>query len=237
MDQSKPPREGSPSTPFPRIALAAGCVAALATAVAGPFGPLCAGIAAAAAFFYAHRHSAQQQARLHQRKQARVAEEVLQYRTFTKVLRDQGLRISDMTEKAALTLGSGLQEMDAGVSAALAGIEGGADPVQLRDEVAAIARPLVPMLGTLQFQDVTRQQLMFLSRLSILLDRHVEDMAEVLGDRRSVDHAPRFKDLFDQALEDTVMTSQRNDHHGASGVDVVEASGPAVELFTDGAPP
>ena len=93
------------------------------------------------------------------------------------------------------------------------------------------------MLGKLQFQDVTQQQLMFLGRLSMVVDDHMAELARLLGDRRSLDRTSRFQEMFDRALNDTVMVSQRNDHHDAAGIDLFEPSGAKIEMFQEGSTP
>jgi hypothetical protein len=101
----------------------------------------------------------------------------------------------------------------------------------LRALLDAVAAPVVSMLGQLQFQDVTQQQIAFLSRLSLILDQHMIDLARQLGDRRSMDRLGHFKEMFDRALDDCVMSSQREDHHAAAGMDLSEANGPKIEMF------
>jgi len=97
--------------------------------------------------------------------------------------------------------------------------------------VNAIGAPVVGMLGQLQFQDVTQQQIAFLSRLSRIVDQHMIDLAREMGDRRSMDRVGNFKDMFNKALDDCVMSSQRDDHHVAAGLDLHESNGPKIELF------
>lgn len=168
-----------------------------------------------------------------------LADELVQYRGFTQLLRSQNERIVDASGDAALVIANGLREMDERVARVVAAIDAAvatgkdhAEWGQLRREAAAITQPVMEMVGKLQFQDVTRQQLEFLSRLSLILDEHMADLARMLGDRRSLDRTTRFKELFDQALDDTVMTSQRNDHHSAGGLQLFESTGPTVEMFT-----
>jgi hypothetical protein len=225
------------SVPSVRIGLAIGCAAALGAVAFGPLAPLIAGAAAAAAFAYGIRRGHEEAKPATRAKLFRVADELVQYRAFTHLLRDQGVRITDMTEDAALAIASGLQEVDARIAALADRIKSGTDPAELHAEADAITQPIVEMLGKLQFQDITRQQLIFLSRLSILLDEHMADLARRLGDRRSLDRTSRFKEMFDQALDDTVMTSQRNDHHSAVGTELFESTGPKVELFQEETPP
>jgi len=158
----------------------------------------------------------------------RVADELAQYRAFTKLLRDQGERITESTGGAASVIVSGLTEMDANVDRLRAKVD---ETEELRSLVEAIGAPVVDMLGQLQFQDVTQQQIAFLSRLSLIVDQHMIDLAKQLGDRRSMDRVGNFKEMFNKALDDCVMTSQREDHHAAAGIDLQEAGGPKIEMF------
>ncbi|MCF8483259.1 MAG: VTT domain-containing protein [Rhodospirillum sp.] len=163
----------------------------------------------------------------------RVADELAQYRAFTKLLRDQGERITTSTGEAATAIVLGLREMDSNITrmqAIVAGdAVGGAN--ELQTLVDAVGAPVVDLLGRLQFQDITEQQIAFLSRLSLLVDQHMIDLSKQMGDRRSVDRVGNFKDMFDRALDDCVMTSQRQDHHAAIGLDLKESRGPKIELF------
>ena len=163
-----------------------------------------------------------------------VADELAQYRAFTRLLRDQGARITETTEEAAQVIVSGLRDMDAQVALVISLIDADVpDPVRepLQRITQSISDPLVEMLGKLQFQDVTRQQLAFLSKLSLVVDAHMIELARQLGDRRSLDRVGEFKEMFAQALDECVMPSQRDDHHAASGLDLKEAVGPKIELF------
>lgn len=163
----------------------------------------------------------------------RVVDELAQYRAFTRLLRDQGDRIVETTSGAVTVIVSGLREMDASVDRlrALATQEQSVDVKDLLVLVDALGAPVMEILGQIQFQDVTQQQIAFLSRLSLILDQHMLDLANLLGDRRSMDRLANFKDMFNRALEDCVMTSQREDHHAATGLDQKETSGPKIEIF------
>jgi hypothetical protein len=163
----------------------------------------------------------------------RVADELAQYRAFTRLLRDQGIRITESTSEAATVIVTGLREMDARIGhlRALVGCADSDDAKELRSLLDSVGAPVVDMLGQLQFQDVTQQQIAFLSRLSLIVDQHMIDLARQLGDRRSMDRVGHFKEMFNKALDDCVMSSQREDHHIAAGLDLLEAGGPKIEMF------
>jgi hypothetical protein len=65
----------------------------------------------------------------------------------------------------------------------------------------------------------------------VILDDHMMRLASQLGDRRAKDRVAGFKEMFEQALADCVMASQRDDHHAASGSSIREDTGLKVELF------
>jgi hypothetical protein len=163
----------------------------------------------------------------------RVADELAQYRAFTRLLRDQGNRIVETTSEAATAIVAGLNEMDAAVDGMRVLVERGAadESPELSSLVEAAGAPVLGMLGQLQFQDVTQQQIGFLSRLSLILDDRMVQLSRQLGDRRAADRIGKFKEMFDHALSECVMDSQRNDHHAASGLAVREDTCPTLELF------
>ena len=163
-----------------------------------------------------------------------VTDELAQYRAFTRLVRDQGQRITEITTDAATAIVSGLSEMDAGLGRLAEQLDTAAPDADLKPMASAaraIGEPVVGMLGKLQFQDVTQQQIAFIARLSLLVDDHMILLAEELGDRRSMDRVGRFQEMFAQALDDCVMDSQRDDHHTAMGLKLQENSRPMVELF------
>jgi len=220
------------------IAAALAGLAAILAGASDQFGPSCVAAIVVAAFLLGRRRGAAERDAAARRTQFHVADELVQYRAFTRLMRDQGERVIALSAEAATALAVGLGEIDrraAALAARLATLPAEPpDPAALHAEAVAVVEPMVGLFGQLQFQDITQQQLMFLSRLSLLLDDHISDMTRLLGDRRSLDRTTRFKELFDRALGDTVMSSQRHDHHVATGVDLFESAGPTVELFLEG---
>lgn len=213
----------------PLLAVAGlGTAAALLVGPAGGIAALAAGAGAMAAYRLGRRDGAAEGRMI----RFRVADELVQYRAFTRLMRDQGERVIDQSTEAVTALAIGLTEIDHHASALLERLASEEiDPAALHAAIEEISELVVPLFGQLQFQDVTRQQLTFLARLSQLVDGHIAEMTRLLGDRRALDRTTRFQELFDQALDDTVMSSQREDHHAATGVVRAEASAPRVELF------
>jgi hypothetical protein len=245
MNRPAAPTGTSPGGATERIALMR--TGALAAAMAGGFGLVvlvlagsaavsglaALGTLAAGAIGYAlGRRDGGMPARI-RLQMFRVADDLAQYRAFTRLLRDQGARIIESTGEAATVIVTGLREIDDAldrIQAALAA-GAGADGEELRGLLRTAGAPIVDMMGQLQFQDVTQQQIDFLSRLSLIVDQHMIDLARQLGDRRSADRIGNFKEMFNKALNDCVMNSQRDDHHVAAGLDLREGSGPNVEMF------
>jgi hypothetical protein len=167
----------------------------------------------------------------------RVADELAQYRAFTRLLRDQGHSITETTASAATSLAAGLVGLvgtGGQIDRLAAKIERGSiglDRDLVIQELRAISDPMIVMLGTLQFQDVTQQQIEFLNRLSLILDDHMMLLSKQLGDRRSSDRIHGFREMFDQALNHCVMADQRNDHNAARDLAQREETGLTVELF------
>lgn len=222
-------RRDSASALAPLLAVVGlGAAAALLAGPEGGIAALAAGALAVACYRLGRRHGAAEGRMV----LFRVADELVQYRAFTRLMRDQGVRVIDQSTEAVTALAIGLTEIDHRATALLERLASEAiDPAALHAAIEEISELAVPLFGQLQFQDVTRQQLTFLARLSRLVDGHIAEMTRLLGDRRALDRTTRFQELFDQALDETVMSSQRDDYHAANGVAQVEATAPRVELF------
>ncbi|GEO81333.1 hypothetical protein ROR02_14640 [Pararhodospirillum oryzae] len=204
---------------------------AWAVAVLPAVAPVLAGLAVVCALALGHAAGQREARGLARRVGFRVADELAQYRAFTRLLRDQNQRIAHQTEDATLVLLEGLRDIDQWVQDLRSHLESGGDPVLLARTLEPLTPRLMALLGTLQFQDITRQQLEFLTRLSVLIDSHIDDLSRLLGDRRTQDRLERFQDLFARALDDTVMVSQRLDYLAATGGGAADADAPPLELF------
>jgi hypothetical protein len=163
-----------------------------------------------------------------------VVDNLAQYRAFTRLLRDQGQSITRTTGTAAENIATVMTDMDITLetlASALRRDGAGFNRELLVSELGRIRAPIIGILSVLQFQDVTQQQFAFLNRLSLILDEHMMRLASQLGDRRATDRVAGFKEMFEQALADCVMASQRDDDHAASGSSEREDVGLKVELF------
>jgi hypothetical protein len=163
-----------------------------------------------------------------------VVDNLAQYRAFTRLLRDQGKSITQATGTAAENIATVMTDMDITLETLAAAVRRdgvGFNQDLLVSELGRIRAPIIGILSVLQFQDLTQQQFAFLNRLSVILDEHMMRLSRQLGDRRAKDRLTGFKEMFEQALAECVMASQRDDHHAASGLSMREDPGPKVELF------
>ena len=163
-----------------------------------------------------------------------VVDNLAQYCAFTRLLRNQGESITRATGSAAENIATVMTDMDMTLETLAAAVRRdglGFNRDLLVSELGRIRAPIIGILSVLQFQDATQQQFAFLNRLSVILDEHMVRLARQLGDRRAKDRLTGFNEMFEQALADCVMASQRDDHHAASGLSTREDPGLKVELF------
>jgi hypothetical protein len=163
-----------------------------------------------------------------------VVDNLAQYSAFTRLLRNQGESITRTTGTAAENIASVMTDMDITLETLATAVHrdgAGFNRELLVSELGRIRAPIIGILSVLQFQDLTQQQFAFLNRLSVMLDEHMLRLARQLGEHRVKDQITGFKEMFEQALADCVMASQRDDHHAASGLSTREDPGLKVELF------
>lgn len=91
------------------------------------------------------------------------------------------------------------------------------------------------VLASIQFQDVTRQQIEQVQNALTRLDTHVAQMVEMMRSR-DFSNAASIKEHIDQMYEGYVMETQRDVHNSAVGGDMQAASGASasmqkIELF------
>jgi methyl-accepting chemotaxis protein len=90
-------------------------------------------------------------------------------------------------------------------------------------------------LASVQFQDVTRQQIEQVIDALNRLDSHSAMLAQRLDEFENPDYEVRpLSEHLDQIYSKYVMDSQRETHHaatGQAGQPVSSGSGPKVELF------
>lgn len=88
------------------------------------------------------------------------------------------------------------------------------------------------VLASIQFQDVTRQQIEQVQSALTRLDTHVAEMVEMMRSK-DFSNAASIKDDIDHIYEGYVMDNQRNVHVTATGskAKVSDAPAPKIELF------
>jgi methyl-accepting chemotaxis protein len=172
-----------------------------------------------------------------------VVSELRQIPRFNSVLRQQLANIVSETEKAAFDIASQLQTIDQVVSDLSRTLDKPSiDSTELIDAVRESNQRLADMfmtaLASVQFQDVTRQQIDQVIGALDRLDLHSEGLAHYLASHEDerTDFQPlseHLEEIFDQY----VMESQRDSHRMASDVAETEAaprdndSSTRVELF------
>jgi methyl-accepting chemotaxis protein len=142
------------------------------------------------------------------RNQIEAEREALQ--GFSAQLNEMGKNYQDMTEHDTAVL------------------------AQVRESSQQLATMFMDALASVQFQDVTRQQIEQVIDALGRLDAH----AELLADRLERFDAPDFElrplaAQLDEIYSSYVMSSQRDTHRNAlqAGVHAAEQGGPKVELF------
>ena len=104
-----------------------------------------------------------------------------------------------------------------------------------RESSATLAEMFMETMASVQFQDVTRQQVGHVIEALQRLDEHVLKLADCLADKAAVADVPAMTEQIDRLFESYVMQSQRDEHVRYSGDRAPAApgagAGPAVELF------
>jgi methyl-accepting chemotaxis protein len=103
--------------------------------------------------------------------------------------------------------------------------------VKIQESSEMIAHPIMALIGSIQFQDVTRQQLQHVSQAVEFIARHSEQLARFL---EGVGIDQEFESAHAGITElrsGYVMSQQRNIHNAAMGGEGVEDKGALVQLF------
>lgn len=100
-----------------------------------------------------------------------------------------------------------------------------------QNESARIAAPIMELMGSIQFQDITRQQLKHLSQALETLDGHMTALAEGVDDLGGRISIETLEKKMEEIFSGYVMSQQRDNFRAAMGETVVEDKGLAVELF------
>jgi len=103
--------------------------------------------------------------------------------------------------------------------------------IKVHSESEMIAAPILQLIGSIQFQDVTRQQLQHVSQSMELIGRHSQQLGRVLQNGESECEVPGIETEIAAALAGYVMSQQRNIHNQSHGGERAEDKGSLVELF------
>ncbi|GAB1393110.1 hypothetical protein MASR1M60_12730 [Rhodocyclaceae bacterium] len=105
---------------------------------------------------------------------------------------------------------------------------------QVRESSQTLSAMFMDALASVQFQDVTRQQIEQVINALERLDSHTAMLAERLAAFEDPNYEMRpLSSHLDEIYSSYVMNSQRDSHHSSlnTGARTAESSGPKVELF------
>jgi methyl-accepting chemotaxis protein len=103
--------------------------------------------------------------------------------------------------------------------------------VKIQEASEMIAHPIMALIGSIQFQDITRQELQHVSRGIEFVEGHSGQLREVLEDAGK-DHDPgSTQAAITELMAHYVMSQQRNIHSAAIGNGELEEKGSLVQLF------
>ena len=104
----------------------------------------------------------------------------------------------------------------------------------LSNTSSTLSSMFIEVLGNIQFQDVTRQQIEQVQNALTRLDSHVVQMVEMMRSR-DFSNAASIKEHIDQIYDGYVMDKQRNIHSSAIDGEIQTACDSAashnIELF------
>lgn len=159
-----------------------------------------------------------------------VSKELRQIRTLNDVLRNQLNSITTETEQAAFDIMSRMTGIDAAVSSLT---EEPLVVANIHEASRQLSDMFMNTMASVQFQDVTRQQIEYIASA---LD-HVDEHCTMLAGRLDAFDDPdfTFQPLsvhLDEIYSNYVMQSQRNGHQTAiQAAPGSQSDGPKVELF------
>lgn len=105
---------------------------------------------------------------------------------------------------------------------------------KVEEESQHIATPIMELIGSVQFQDITRQQLHHVGDALQTLDEHTGTMNEAMRNFSQDLSIGSIDEKIMRIFDDYVMAQQRNRHREAVGGDETapaEDTGQAIELF------
>ena len=94
-----------------------------------------------------------------------------------------------------------------------------------------IAHPIMALIGSIQFQDVTRQELQHVSQGMEFVANHAGQLRAALEDSGGEHDILSVQAAITELMAHYVMSQERNIHHAATGSGEREDKGPLVQLF------
>jgi hypothetical protein len=102
---------------------------------------------------------------------------------------------------------------------------------KVESENESIARPVMEAMGSIQFQDIIRQQLEQLVAMARMVGEHMRTLAAILLDPTDDGEDRTLSDKLDELYGAYVMERQRATHLTARGEKVTEKAAAKIELF------
>jgi methyl-accepting chemotaxis protein len=102
---------------------------------------------------------------------------------------------------------------------------------KVEGEGESIARPIMDLMGSIQFQDIVRQQLEQLSRMAEMVGDHVQAIEVSLEDPRGDMGEQTLSQKLDDMFSNYVMASQRETHMAAHGESESLKAVSLIEMF------
>ena len=102
---------------------------------------------------------------------------------------------------------------------------------KVESESESIARPIMDIMGSIQFQDIIRQQLGQLDHMAETVSEHIKSIGVMLANSGDAMGEETLLQKLDGMFDSYVMARQRETHMSARGQTVENAAELAVELF------
>jgi hypothetical protein len=102
---------------------------------------------------------------------------------------------------------------------------------KVETENESVTHPLMEIMGSIQFQDIIRQQLEQLVRMSDIVGDHIKVVGEMIDAREDFADVPDLSRKLDDLFGSYVMEDQRATHLAAQGQAAAGDTGARIELF------
>jgi methyl-accepting chemotaxis protein len=102
---------------------------------------------------------------------------------------------------------------------------------KVEDESTSIANPIMDIMGSIQFQDIIRQQLGQLRLMSDAVGDQIKSIGMMLASPQAAMPQTTLSERLDEMFSGYVMTRQRETHVAAQGRSMEKEPVAAIELF------